>query len=148
MSEHDSQVDSTADAASDTASESDGIHSESDVEVAVSYAEMTGDPVSGKRVVLTLIAIVIGVVIVAKVWLGPAQKKLNSVYQKQKRMDSCLATVKSNRLLTDKAKQALRKRRAEKQKLLRKSQGIPSSKTPQATNKTPKKKPSAPSEDR
>ena len=85
-----------------------------DGEKPVPYRDLVGKPISGKIVVLAIFVIIVSVVGIAKVWLGPAQKKLNAVYGKQKRMDSCLAEIRSNRLLSAKAKDDFCKKQAAK----------------------------------
>ena len=114
------------------ASDADGEAVEGSEETPTPYSQMAGRTVSGKIVVLSMAAIVVAVVVAAQVWLGPAQKKLNSVYRKQKRMDSCMAKVKSNRLLSEKAKQAHCKRQAARRARAPKLMVIPT-KTPNKT---------------
>ncbi|MEE2789088.1 MAG: hypothetical protein VX589_17260 [Myxococcota bacterium] len=87
-----------------------------DDEQPVPYSSIAGKPVSGKIVVISLILIVVGVVWGANVWLSPAQQKLNAVYRKQKRLDTCMASMKSNRMLSAKAKEDVCKRQAAKRR--------------------------------
>ena len=109
--------------------------SDEDDEPPVPYSSIAGKPVSGKWVVLSMFAIVIGVVWGANVWLSPAQKKLNAVYRKQKKLDVCMASMKSNRMLTTRAKEDFCKRQAAR----RKSNAAASSKLAPSPAPTPTK---------